>query len=579
MRWTQTYIPTLREAPAEAELISHKLLVRAGYIRKLASGIYLYLPLMQRVIQKFSQIVRDEMNAAGAVEVTMSALAPAEVWQKSGRYETAGREQMRLKDRHQRDYVLNGTHEEVITSLVSGELKSYKQLPLNMYQIQIKFRDEIRPRFGLMRGREFIMKDAYSFDADVESHKVSYQKMVDAYFKIFERAGLDSRMVESDTGAMGGEAAHEFMVIVDTSAGEEYLLFCDKCDYAANREKATFRDENVPTIDNEEKELEKVATPGAATIEEVTAFLKVDANRLVKTLIYKAIDDKDNATPIVALIRGDRELNEVKLNNLVKAVELEMADEDFVREVTGAPVGFAGPVGLKDKEITIYADPEVMALKNVIVGANEADAHYLNAKIGRDFAVTAIGDLTTASEGFACPNCDGRLVCKKGIEVGNTFMLGTKYSDSMDAKFLDSNGKAMPFVMGSYGIGITRTPQAAVERYHDDGGIIWPKSIAPYSVEVVPLNYKQDNIREAADSIYAKLSEAGVDVLLDDRPERAGVKLNDADLIGCPVRIAIGAKSLDEGKVELKARNSSEVQLVAVDGILAEVEKTLKSLK
>ncbi len=579
MRWTQTYIPTLREAPAEAELISHKLLVRAGYIRKLASGIYLYLPLMQRVIQKFSQIVRDEMNAAGAVEVTMSALAPAEVWQKSGRYETAGREQMRLKDRHGRDYVLNGTHEEVITSLVSGELKSYKQLPLNMYQIQIKFRDEIRPRFGLMRGREFIMKDAYSFDADVESHRVSYQKMVDAYFKIFERAGLDSRMVESDTGAMGGESAHEFMVIVDTSAGEEYLLFCDKCDYAANREKATFRDENPPIIDSEEKELEKVPTPGAATIEEVTAFLKVDANRLVKTLIYKAIDDKDNATPIVALVRGDRELNEVKLNNLVKAVELEMADEDFVCEVTGAPVGFAGPVGLKNKEITIYADHEVMALKNVIVGANEADTHYLNANIGRDFEVTETGDLTTASEGDACPNCDGRLVCKKGIEVGNTFMLGTKYSDSMDAKFLNSNGKAMPFVMGSYGIGITRTPQAAVERYHDDGGIIWPKDIAPYSVEVVPLNYKQDNIREAADSIYAKLSEAGVDVLLDDRPERAGVKLNDADLIGCPVRIAIGAKSLDEGKVELKARNSSEVHLVAVEGIVAEIEKTLKTLK
>jgi prolyl-tRNA synthetase len=579
MRWTQTYIPTLREAPAEAELISHQLLVRAGYIRKLASGIYLYLPLMQRVIQKFSQIVRDEMNAAGAVEVTMSALAPAEVWQKSGRYETAGREQMRLKDRHGRDYVLNGTHEEVITSLISGELKSYKQLPLNMYQIQIKFRDEIRPRFGLMRGREFIMKDAYSFDADVESHRVSYQKMVDAYFKIFERAGLDSRMVESDTGAMGGEAAHEFMVIVDTSAGEEYLLFCDKCDYAANREKATFRDESPPTIDSEEKALEKVPTPGAATIEEVTAFLKVDAQRLVKTLIYKAMDDEDNATPIIVLIRGDRELNEVKLNNLVKAVGLEMADEELVREVTGASVGFAGPVGLKDKDIPIYADNEVMALKNVVIGANEDDAHYLNANIGRDFAVSETGDLITASEGDACPNCDGRLICKKGIEVGNTFMLGTKYSDSMDAKFLNANGKATSFVMGSYGIGITRTPQAAVERFHDDAGILWPKNIAPYSVEIVPLNYKQDNIRDAADNIYTKLCEHGIDVLLDDRPERAGVKLNDADLIGCPVRIAIGAKSLEEGKVELKARNRPDVLLVGLEGIIAEVETTLKSLK
>ncbi len=572
MRWTQTYIPTLREAPAEAELVSHKLLVRAGYIRKLAAGIYLYLPLMQRVIQKFSHIVREEMNAAGAVEITMSALAPAEVWQKSGRYETAGREQMRLKDRHQRDYVLNGTHEEVITSLVSGELKSYKQLPLNMYQIQIKFRDEIRPRFGLMRGREFIMKDAYSFDADLESHKVSYQKMVDAYFKIFERAGLDARKVESDTGAMGGEAAHEFMVIVDTSAGEEYLLFCDTCDYAANREKATFGDESSPEIDSEEKALEKVATPNAATIEEVTAFLKVPATRLVKTLIYKA-DDK----PIAVLIRGDRELNEVKLNNIVKAVELEMADEETVKSATGAPVGFAGPVGLTD--IPIYADNEVLELKNFVVGANEADAHYLNANVGRDFEITADGDFLTASEGDKCPLCDGRLICKKGIEVGNTFMLGTKYSQSMDAKFLDANGKEQPFIMGSYGIGITRTPQAAVERYHDDSGIIWPKNIAPYAVEIVPLNYKQDDIREAADELYATLTDAGIDTLLDDRPERAGVKLNDADLIGCPVRIAIGAKSLKEGKVELKARNSDDIALIGREDVVSSVSELLQKLK
>ncbi len=577
MRWTQTYIPTLRDAPAEAELISHKLLVRAGYIRRLASGIYLYLPLMQRVIQKFSQIVREEMDAAGAVEITMSALAPAEVWQKSGRYETAGREQMRLKDRHGRDYVLNGTHEEVITSLVAGELKSYKQLPLNMYQIQIKFRDEIRPRFGLMRGREFIMKDAYSFDADVESHRLSYQKMVDAYFKIFKRAGLDSRMVESDTGAMGGESAHEFIVIVDTSAGEEYLSFCDTCECAANREKATFRDENPPTIDTETKDLEKVTTPNVTSIEQVTKFLKakflkVDAQRLVKTLIYNA-----DGKPVVALIRGDRELNETKFNNLVHAVELELADEEMVRKVTGAPVGFAGPVGLKD--IPIYADNEVLALKNIIVGANENDTHYLNANLDRDFTITESGDIIAASEGDLCPKCEGRLMCKKGIEVGNTFMLGTKYSESMGAKFLDNNGKEKPFFMGSYGIGITRTPQAAVERYHDDSGIIWPKNIAPYQVEIVPLNYKQDPLREAADSIYAELTAAGIDTLLDDRADRAGVKLNDADLIGCPVRITIGAKSLDAGNVELKARNSSDVQLVQVSEIHEAVKAMLETLK
>lgn len=573
MRWTQTYIPTLREAPSEAELISHKLLVRSGFIRKLAAGIYLYLPLMQRVIQKFEQIVREEMNSHGAVEVTMSALAPAEVWQESGRYETAGREQMRLKDRHMRDYVLNGTHEEVITTLVRGELKSYKQLPLNMYQIQVKFRDEIRPRFGLMRGREFIMKDAYSFDKDVEAHRIAYENMVDAYFKIFTRAGLDPRKVESDTGAMGGEAAHEFMVIVETTAGEETLLFCDSCDYAANSEKATFKEADPPAVDNEEAALEKVDTPNAATIEEVSEFLQVDAKRLVKTLLFQT-----NNGPIAALVRGDRELNEIKLGNAADVHELEMAGSDLVLELTGAPVGFAGPVGLK-KDTPIYVDPEVSRLKNFVVGANESDAHYIGCNLGRDFQATEVVDLITATEGEGCPNCEGKLLKRKGIEVGNTFMLGTKYSESLGAKFLDENGKEQPFIMGSYGIGITRTPQAAIERYHDDSGIVWPKAIAPYSVHIVPLNYKQDDMREAADRIYSELTDAGIDCLLDDRPERAGVKLNDADLIGCPLRIAIGAKSLAEGKVELKARSEEAVELVDSGAVVSAVMATLDRLK
>lgn len=570
MRWTHTYIPTLRDAPAEAELISHKLLVRAGYIRKLASGIYLYLPLMKRVIEKFSKIVREEMDAAGAVEISMSALAPAEIWQESGRYETAGREQMRLKDRHQRDYVLNGTHEEVITSLIRGELKSYKQLPLNMYQIQVKFRDEIRPRFGLMRGREFIMKDAYSFDKDAEGHRLSYQKMVEAYFKIFKRAGLEARKVESDTGAMGGEAAHEFMVIVETSAGEETLLFCDDCEYAANAEKAEFREIDPPTPDSEEKTLEKTATPDTTTIEEVTAFLKVDAKRLVKTLLFKT--DKG---PIAALVRGDRELNQTKLSNVAEVNELEMANPELVSEMTDAPVGFAGPVGL-GKNVPLYVDSEVARLKNFVVGANQADTHYLNCNIERDFQATVVADLTTAPEGEGCPLCSGRLKRRKGIEVGNTFMLGTKYSKSMDATFLDQNGKAQPFIMGSYGIGITRTPQAAVERFHDERGIIWPKGIAPYEVEIVPLNYADDDLKAAADSIYADLAQSGVDVLLDDRPERAGVKLNDADLIGCPLRITIGRKSLQEGKVEIKLRVDDDFTLVELGEVVAFVAEALE---
>ncbi|MCH7877852.1 MAG: proline--tRNA ligase [candidate division Zixibacteria bacterium] len=573
MKWTETYIPTLREAPADAELISHSLLLRAGYIRKLAAGIYLYLPLMQRVISKFSQIVREEMNAAGALEITMSVLAPAEVWQESGRYDSYGKEQMRIKDRHQREMVLGATHEEVVTQLVRGELKSYKQLPLNLYQIQVKFRDEIRPRFGLMRGREFIMKDAYSFDRDIESHKAAYQKMIDAYFRIFDRAGLDTRKVESDTGAMGGEGAHEFMVIVETTAGEAHLLFCEACDYAANDEKATYIEADPPQVDAEEKPLEKVDTPGAATIEEVTEFLNVDSKRLVKTLLYMA-DDK----PIAALVRGDRDLNLVKLKNACGSVEQpEMADAETVQKETGAPVGFAGPIGLKN--IPLYVDQEVVRLKNFVVGANQKDAHYINANIGRDFKAAEVVDLVTAVEGELCPKCKGKLKARKGIEVGNTFMLGTKYSESMNATFLDENGRERNFIMGSYGIGITRTPQAAIERYHDDKGIIWPKNIAPYQVEIVPLNYKQDDLKAAADQIYADLRGAGIDVLLDDRLERAGVKLNDADLIGCPLRITIGAKSLKEGKIELKARCSDEVELVDLTQTVSAVQATLERLK
>lgn len=558
MLWSKTFIPTLRETPAEAELISHKLLLRAGFIRKLAAGVYNYLPLMQRSLLKTIQIVREEMDRSGAVEITMPVLHPAEIWQESGRWDVMGKEQMRMKDRHLHDLVLGGTHEEIVTDIVRGELRSYRQLPLNLYQIQVKFRDEIRPRFGLMRGREFIMKDAYSFDLDEEAHKVAYQKMVDAYFSVFRRCGLETKKVESDTGAMGGSMAHEFMVIVDTDGGEELLFFCDKCDYAANVEKAESISPKKITTESE-KPLEKIPTPGAATVEEVTAFLEVPPERLVKTLLYVA-----DGKPIGALIRGDRQINELKLKNYLGCLDLDMASPEQVQQWSKAPVGFAGPIGLSG--VRLVADPEVMEVSNFVVGANENETHYVNANHGRDFKVTEIAMIRSADVGDICPRCQkGRLNSKKGIEVGNTFNLGYKYSKALNAKYIDQDGQEKPFYMGSYGIGVTRTIQAAAEKYNDDKGIIWPAPIAPYSVEVVPLSMQDDELRGAAFALYEKLTATGVDVIMDDRDERAGVKFNDADLVGIPLRVNIGSKSLKQGKLELKERASDRIELVDVD--------------
>ena len=572
MRWSKTYIPTLRQNQTEAELISHQLLLRGGYIRKLAAGVYVYLPLMQRVIDKFANIVREEMNKAGALEITMSVLCPAELWRQTGRYLTIGPEQMRLKDRHQHEMVLCGTHEETVTNLIAGEVRSYRQLPLNLYQIQVKFRDEIRPRFGLMRGREFIMKDAYTFDANEESFARSYQAMVDAYYAVFRRAGLDVLKVESDSGAMGGKAAHEFMLLVDTNAGEEKIAACTKCDYAANVEKALFREAVAPQIDREMTPMQTVDTPGAATIEEVTAYLKVDATRLVKTLLYVA-----DGKPIAALVRGDRDLNEIKLKNTLGVIELEMADAETVERLTGAPVGFAGPVGLKS-DVPLLVDPLAAAVRNCIVGANQKEKHILNVNIERDFKATKLVDLSKARAGDLCPQCGGVMVVKDGIEVGNTFMLGTKYSEALGGKFLDADGNEKPCIMGSYGIGITRTPQAALEKYHDDKGIIWPRSLAPYLVEIVLISMASAQQIEAAEKVYALLTEAGFEVLLDDRDERPGVKFMDADLIGLPIRVTIGDKSLKEGKIELKARASDRVELVALDEVVRAVKALADSL-
>ncbi len=572
MKWSEIYIPTLREDPTEAEIDSHKLLVRAGYIRKLAAGIYNYLPLMQRVLLKITNIVREEMNNAGAQEILMPVLHPAELWQASGRWEIMGKEQMRMKDRNLRDLVLGGTHEEVITSFLKGEVRSYRQLPLNLYQIQVKFRDEIRPRFGLLRAREFYMKDAYTFDTDEESFKLAYQKMLNAYKRVFDRCGLDTKMVESDTGAMGGKAAHEFIVLVDTASGESVVFSCDSCSYAATVEKAVSLEEKLSEDHEKEKPLKKVSTPNLKTVEEITNFLNVPSKKLVKTLLYKA-----DGQVIAALIRGDQELNEVKLKNLVGAKSLEMADALTVEKITDAKVGFSGPVGLKN--IKIISDPQVIKVKNFVSGANENDFHLTNVNFNRDFQVDQVADIRNVVSGEICPSCKkGELTSSYGIEVGNTFMLGTKYSESLGAKFLDKEGNEKPFVMGSYGIGITRTAQAAVEKFNDNHGIIWPNSIAPFSVIVTPTDWSNPKIKEKAQEIYEHLIERNLEALLDDRDERPGVKFNDADLVGIPLRVTLGPKSLEKNQVEIQIRKTKETVHIPPTETVAKCQQLLANL-
>jgi prolyl-tRNA synthetase len=559
MLWSKTYIPTLREDPSDAVIASHKLLLRAGFVRQLTAGIYSYLPLMQKVIHRIENIVREEMDASGAIEITMPVLHPAELWQKSGRWESLGKELMRARDRHQRDMVLGGTHEEVVTWIAKGELRSYRQLPLNLYQIQLKFRDEPRPRFGLIRGREFIMKDAYTFDVGWDGLKVAYQKMAEAYFKIFRRCGFDIKMVESDVGAMGGSGAHEFMVLVDTAGGEEVVLSCNRCEYAANVEKATSMVMTEEAKSEPKKQMEMVYTPGMKTVEEVTGFLKVGPEKLIKTLLYQA----DGET-VAALIRGDRDINEVKLKNHLRCLELEMSPPDVVVRATGALVGFAGPVGLEG--IRLIADPEIRMMQNFVVGANKDDTHIIGVNLD-DFKIDEFVELRNAEAGEICPRCNqGRLEAFSGIEVGNIFMLGTKYSEALGASFIDAEGRERPFVMGSYGIGITRTAQAAIEAFHDDKGIIWPRSIAPYDFHIVPIDIGDNRIKETAFAIYQGLLDRGFEVLLDDRDERAGVKFNDADLVGIPIRVAVGARGLDQGQVEIVRRRGLEVERVPVDG-------------
>ena len=553
MRYSQYLLPTLKETPADAEIASHQLMLRAGMIRKVAAGIYDYLPLGLRSIRKMEQIIREEMNRAGAIECLMPMASPAELWQESGRWGKYGKELLRFKDRKDTDFCMGPTHEEVVTDIVRNTVNSYRQLPLNLYQIQTKFRDEIRPRFGLMRGREFIMKDAYSFDLDDVGADISYRKMYQAYRNIFNRCGLKFRAVEADSGTIGGSFSHEFMVLAE--AGEDAIVSCDACEYAANVEKAEliYRDLETPAAT---VELRKVDTPQQKTIEAVAEFLKLSPQQLVKTLIVQTADDE----VLAVLLRGDRELNTIKLVNLLDVDWVLMAEDDVVKQVTGAPVGFAGPIGLK---IRVLADTEVKGMADFVVGGNMLDVHYIGVNQGRDFVVSQFADLRQAVAGDSCPRCDcGKLESWRGIEVGHVFKLGTKYSEAMNATVLNDQGKAQPLVMGCYGIGVGRTVAAAIEQNHDDDGLLLPMPLAPFHVLVTMVNPKDEQVREAAEKLYQQLLDLNIEVLLDDRNERPGIKFKDADLVGIPLRVTVGARSLKEGNVELKVRADGAISIV-----------------
>jgi prolyl-tRNA synthetase len=558
MRYSEMFLPTVREVPSDAETASHQLMIRAGLIRKLTSGIYTYLPVGFKVIKKLEKIIREEMNRAGAQEVFMPAVQPAELWQESGRWQMYGKELLRFKDRNMREYCIGPTHEEVITDLVRNEIKTYRQLPRNLYQIQTKFRDEIRPRFGVMRCREFSMKDAYSFDADEAGVDESYRKMYKAYSRIFARCGLKFRAVEADTGNIGGNFSHEFMVMADT--GEDAVIFCSNCSYAANTEKAeVVKPEKVEIDKAKMLPMEEVHTPDVRTIEEVSEFLRVTPQDIVKTLVFST--DKG---PVAVLIRGDEEVNEAKLRSYLKAETLELATDDIVYEVTKAPKGFAGAVGIKAR---VVADYSLMNMYNVVMGANKEDYHVKNVNNGRDYKVSEFADVRVIKETDPCPRCGHKLEFARGIEVGHVFKLGTKYSKTLHAAYLDKNGKEQLMQMGCYGIGVGRTVAAAIEQSHDDKGIVWPMTLAPYQVIITPVNVNDAALLKTAETIYGSLQDQGLEVILDDRDERAGVKFNDADLIGIPIRITVGPKRLAEGAVEVKLRKADQVKTVSLEDI------------
>lgn len=558
MRWSKILIPTLKEDPADAEVISHKLLVRAGFIRQVSRGVYDYFPLALRVIRKIEQIVREEMNRAGAQELLMPITAPAELWQESGRWEMYGKELLRFKDRNERDFCLGPTHEEIVTDLVRRSVRSYRELPFNLYQIQTKFRDEPRPRFGLMRGREFIMKDAYSFHTDVEDCRREYDNMYQTYKRIFSRCGLRFRPVEADTGTIGGSQSHEFQVLAES--GEDAIVSCNTCDYAANVEKAEVKAARPTGRDIAEvsPKLEKVSTPGKKSVAEVAEYLKLPSENFIKTLVYRT----DSGEFVAVLARGDHEVNELKLKTVLGCREIALADEASVATAIGVAPGFLGPIGLK---LRVLADLSVHGMRAAVTGANEPNAHFINVDQERDFTPTVFADLRLAIAGDPCPRCEhGRLEAHRGIEVGQVFYLGTKYSVAMGATYLDAEGRERPIEMGCYGIGVSRLVAAAIEQNHDANGIIWPFSVAPFQVLLLPINYKDQSIREATDNLYGELQKHGVEVLLDDRDERPGVKFKDADLVGIPLRVTIGAKGLEKGCLELRLRREGKTEEVPV---------------
>lgn len=555
MRVSEMFLATQREIPADAEIPSHRLMLRAGLIRKMASGVYSFMPMGYRTYRKVEAVIREEMDKAGAQELIMPALLPAEAYQGSGRWEKFGPEMFRLSDRGGRSFCLGPTHEEPFTEAVRDSIRSYKQLPVTLYQIQHKYRDEKRPRFGVIRAREFVMKDAYSFDVDEAGLDISYKKMYDAYRAIFDRLGLDYTIVDADSGAMGGSGSQEFMV--KSEVGEDGICYCDECGYAANEEKAGWTRGTADTA--AELAVEKIHTPDVKTIEELCGYLNCGADAFVKTILYN-IDGKF----VAAMCRGDRDINETKLGNLYDATEMELAAFVDVEMITGAKVGFAGPVGLKQK-VDIVVDSEVAGMKNFVVGACETDYHFKNINIGRDFEADTVADITNAKEGDICPKCGkGKLGMARGVEVGHIFKLGTKYSDALGCVYLDNNGKEHSMVMGCYGIGVSRVLAAIIEQNHDDDGIIWPSIVAPYKVIVVPTKANDEEIMGVAEKIYADLKSAGVEVLIDDRNERPGVKFKDADLLGIPLRVTVGRRA-GEGIVEVKRRDSKDATELTVD--------------
>lgn len=569
MRFSKYLIFTLREDPKDAEVISHKLMIRAGLVYKEESGLYGYLPIGFRVYNKVVNIIREEMNRAGAIEVLPTILTPASLWIESGRYDIMGKEMIRIKDRKDNWLVLGPTHEEAFTDIVRRTVGSYKQLPLTLYQIAKKFRDEIRPRFGVMRCREFTMKDAYSFDIDEKGLDESYNKMREAYIRIFKRVGLNALPVEADVGSMGGTRSEEFMVF--SSVGEATIIHCSTCNYYANVERAEsiLKDDDV--VENETMgELKEVDTPNVFTIEDLTKFFNTSPKKFIKTIIYMA-----DGKPVAVLIRGDLDINEVKLKNYLGAAELELATPEIIEEVTGAKVGFAGPVGLK-KEIRVIGDFSIKNIKNAITGANKTDKHIINVNINRDFEVKEFADIRTAKAGDICKNCGGSLEETKGIEVGHIFKLGYKYTESMNVTVLDKSGNRIHPIMGCYGIGVDRTIAAVIETSNDEKGIIWPITIAPFECVIVPIATKDEKIMEISNKIYEELLSKNVDIAIDDRDETVGVRMNDLDLMGIPFKIIVGKKAINENKIEVKRRDNGQTYEIPVSEAVDEIISIIK---